>query len=220
MTPRTPGGPSPADHLAAFYREGFPARLGVAVSGGSDSLALLHLLHDRIRTGLAAVTVDHRLRPESASEALHVARLCERLGVPHDVLQRTGWDGRGNLQDQARRSRTSLIADWARSCGIEAVALGHTADDQAETVLMRLARAAGVDGLSGMAPRHAQEGIEWHRPLLTCGREALREVLQGTPSCAGSRTRRTMTLPSTGSRRGARWRCWRRSASTRRRWGR
>ena len=90
-----------------------------------------------------AVTVDHGLRPEAAAEAAWVGRLCAGLGVPHDTLQWQGWDGAGNLQDQARRARLSLIADWAKVAGLGAVALGHTQDDQAETVLMRLARRAG-----------------------------------------------------------------------------
>ncbi|MBT8475818.1 MAG: tRNA lysidine(34) synthetase TilS, partial [Alphaproteobacteria bacterium] len=85
-----------------------PSRLGVAVSGGSDSLALLHLLHDWGRVPLAAVTVDHGLRPNSAGEAAHVAAICDGLGIPHSVLKWQGWDGRGNLQDQARRTRYSM----------------------------------------------------------------------------------------------------------------
>lgn len=133
-----------------FFAGRMPGRLGVAVSGGSDSLALLHLLDDWGRVPLAAVTVDHGLRPESAGEAAHVAAICERLDIPHDVLTWQGWDGKGNLQDQARRTRYSMIADWARERGLDAVALGHTMDDQAETVLMRLAREAGVDGLSNV----------------------------------------------------------------------
>ncbi len=161
-----------------FFAGRMPGRLGVAVSGGSDSLALLHLLSDWGRVALAAVTVDHGLRPESAGEAAHVAAVCDGLGIPHDVLTWEGWDGRGNLQDQARRTRYSMMADWARSEGLDAVALGHTADDQAETVLMRLAREAGVDGLSGMSPEIQRYGMRFCRPVLTARREALRDVLR------------------------------------------
>ncbi len=161
-----------------FFAGRMPGRLGVAVSGGSDSLALLHLLDDWGRVPLAAVTVDHGLRPESAGEAAHVAAICERLDIPHDVLTWQGWDGKGNLQDQARRTRYSMIADWARERGLDGVALGHTMDDQAETVLMRLAREAGVDGLSGMAPRVMRHGALFCRPLLGARREELREVLR------------------------------------------
>jgi len=161
-----------------FFSGRLPGRLGVAVSGGSDSLALLHLLHDWNRVPLAAVTVDHGLRPGSAGEAAHVAAVCAGLDIRHDVLEWVGWDGKGNLQDQARRTRYSMMADWARERGLDAVALGHTMDDQAETVLMRLAREAGVDGLSGMAPSVVRHGTTFCRPLLDARREDLREDLR------------------------------------------
>ena len=153
-------------------------RLGVAVSGGSDSLGLLYLVHGHFGGRILAVTVNHRLRPDAASEALHVARICERLGVPHTVLEWQAWDGRGNLQDQARRNRYALIADWAREQDIGAVALGHTLDDQAETVLMRLARASGVDGLSGMRAEFVAHGTRFLRPLLNVSRDDLRDELR------------------------------------------
>ena len=125
-----------------------------------------------------AVTVDHGLRPEAAAEAAWVARLCAGLGVPHDTLQWQGWTGAGNLQDQARRARLSLIADWAMAAGLGAVALGHTQDDQAETVLMRLARRAGVDGLSAMSDCRRAQGMTWLRPLLSVSRDDLRAFLR------------------------------------------
>lgn len=151
--------------------------LGLAVSGGGDSVALLLLAVD---AGLQvrAVTVDHGLRPEAAAEAAWVGRLCAGLGVPHDTLQWQGWDGAGNLQDQARRARLSLIADWAKVAGLGAVALGHTQDDQAETVLMRLARRAGVDGLSAMSAQRRAQGMIWLRPLLSVSRDDLRTYLR------------------------------------------
>ena len=158
-----------------------PAALGVAVSGGGDSMALLHLMHGFCAlhgSRLRAVTVDHGLRPEAAAEAAQVARFCAGLGVQHDTLHWQDWDGQGNLQDAARRARLTLIADWARGHGLDTVALGHTADDQAETVLMRLARRAGVDGLAGMLPRRVQEGINWVRPLLAATRADLRSYLE------------------------------------------
>jgi len=156
-----------------------PARLGVAVSGGGDSVALLHLLHRTLGTALHVVTVDHGLRPESGDEAATVARAAQGLDLPHDTLRWTGWDGQGNLQDAAREARLSLIADWARDRGIDAVALGHTRDDQAETVLMRLARGSGVDGLGGIPPTAERYGIRFLRPLLGVGRQDLRDWLSG-----------------------------------------
>lgn len=161
-----------------FFGARPPARLGVAVSGGSDSLALLHLLWGWGRAELSAVTVDHGLRAASASEALHVAAICEALGVPHDILEWRGWDGKGNLQAEARRTRYALMADWARERGLDAVALGHTLEDQAETVLMRFAREAGVDGLAGMAPWLERHDMAFCRPVLAQTRAVLRGVLE------------------------------------------
>lgn len=158
-----------------------PDRLGVAVSGGSDSIALLDLM---IWQGaqkafeVRAVTVDHGLRPEARQEAEMVAAFCEARGVPHDVVRWEGWDGSGNLQGQARKARYRLIAAWAKERGLDWVALGHTMDDQAETVLMRLARQSGVDGLSGMSGRFERHGVTWIRPLLRQERSTLRDYLQ------------------------------------------
>jgi tRNA(Ile)-lysidine synthase len=151
--------------------------LGLAVSGGGDSVAMLCLAHEA-GLPLRVVTVDHGLREGSAGEAAWVAELCATLGVRHDILRWTGWDRSGNLQDQARRARLSLMADWAQTEGIGQIALGHTRDDQAETVLMRLGRRAGADGLSAMAPRRGFLDVDWLRPLLTVGREDLRAYLR------------------------------------------
>lgn len=151
------------------------------MSGGSDSVALLVLLVDwaaRHAVALRAASVDHGLRADSADEVRTVAALCARLGVGHDVLRWRNWDGRGNLMDAARRARLELIAAWAASHDIGAVALGHTLDDQAETVLMRLARGSGVDGLAGMAAQRQAHGVAWLRPLLRVRRETLRAVLR------------------------------------------
>lgn len=155
--------------------------IGVAVSGGGDSVALLHLMH-RVTAAsgvrLAAVTVDHGLRPESAAEADGVARFCATLGIPHDTIRWSGPARTGNLMDQARHARRLLIADWARGQGISHVALGHTADDQAETFLMNLAREAGLDGLCGLRPAWPEHGVTWMRPLLHWPREGLRTYLR------------------------------------------
>lgn len=142
------------------------------MSGGGDSVALLHLA---LRAGckVEAATVDHGLRPEAAAEAAGVAAACAALGVRHEVLA-WRWDGRGNLQDAARRGRLAVLADWARRRGLAAVALGHTRDDVAETFVMRLARDAGVDGLAAMAARREVGGVAFVRPLLAAGRAELR----------------------------------------------
>ncbi|MCB2134435.1 MAG: tRNA lysidine(34) synthetase TilS [Rhodobacteraceae bacterium] len=167
--------------LRAAFAPDPPERVGVAVSGGSDSMALLFLMADWATAGgpeISAITINHGLRDEAAREADAVAEACARLNVAHDIRLWQGWDGGGNLQDQARRARQNLIGEWARDHGIGTVALGHTADDQAETVLMRLARAAGVDGLAAMRLSRVAGGIRWLRPLLDQRREALRAMLR------------------------------------------
>ena len=153
-----------------------PPVLGLAVSGGGDSVALL-VLAAEAGIPCRAVTVDHGLRPEAAEEARQVAYLCARLQVPHEVLH-WQWDGKGNLPDAGRRARRRLIAEWAAGHGIGTVAFGHTRDDVAETFLMRLARGAGLDGLSAMAPAWEEHGLHWRRPLLSVGREELRDLLR------------------------------------------
>lgn len=158
-----------------------PLRIGVAVSGGGDSVALLHLFARwSAQTGhsLAAVTVDHGLRPESASEAQGVAQLCARLGISHDILVWQGHHGAGNLPAAAREGRYGLMADWARAHDIGGIALGHTLDDGAENFLMRLGRAAGLDGLAAMQGRFVRDGIRWARPLVAQPRAVLRDYLR------------------------------------------
>lgn len=168
--------------LRARLPDQLPPRLGVAVSGGGDSVALMHLLHDIARVELVdlfAATVDHGLRPESVTEAICVAEQAAGLNIPHETLQWQGWDGVGNLQDQARQARYRLLTDWANRNDIPAIALGHTADDQAETILMRLGRAAGVTGLSGMSWVREQSGVSLLRPMLGITRQSLRDYLSG-----------------------------------------
>lgn len=164
-----------AAHLAPLLTEPQP-RIGVAVSGGGDSVALLHLLCDWARgrdVTILAATVDHGLRPAAADEARGVAQACAALGVRHVTLPWRGWDRQGNVQAMARAARRRLLRDWAGQAGLCAVTLGHTADDQAETVLMRLARGSGVDGLGGMV---ARDGV-FLRPLLGVSRASLRDWL-------------------------------------------
>lgn len=155
-------------------------RVGVAVSGGPDSLALL-LLAASARPGLVeAATVDHRLRPESAVEAKRVAEICSRLGVPHRILAvDLGEAPQSNLQARAREARYEALGGWAVEQGLAAVATAHHRDDQAETVLMRLARGAGVTGLSGMQCLRPLDGrgVLLIRPLLGWTRGELREIV-------------------------------------------
>lgn len=155
-----------------------PSRLGLAVSGGGDSIALMHLARHWSGAGLHIATVNHGLRPEAPKEAAFVAQTAGALGLSHVTLKWEGWSGQGNLQDAARQARRSLLAQWAQQEGLQAVLLGHTQNDQAETFLMRLARGSGVDGLAAMAPVHVECGIRWLRPLLQFTRDELRDWLR------------------------------------------
>lgn len=107
-----------------------------------------------------------------------VAAFCDARGIPHVTLVWSGPAPSGNLMDQARVARRRLIAGWAAGQGIFDVLLGHTADDVAETFLMNLARASGVDGLSGLRASWVEDGVTWHRPLLRVTRAALRTHLR------------------------------------------
>jgi len=157
-----------------------PHRMGVAVSGGGDSTALLAMLADWAaghETELFVATVDHGLRDEAAAEAAAVATLCAALGLPHETLKWRGWDGKGNVQDQARKARYRLLTDWAHRNDLPIIALGHTAEDQAETFMIRLLRGSGVDGLSAMPMVRQENGIRWIRPLMGMRRQSLRQYL-------------------------------------------
>ncbi|MGA8077125.1 MAG: tRNA lysidine(34) synthetase TilS [Xanthobacteraceae bacterium] len=130
--------------------------LVLAVSGGPDSTALMLLAarwakaHERAPK-LLAVTVDHGLRAQSAGEAAAVKRLARRLGLAHRTLSWRGTKPKSGLQEAARGARYRLLAQAARRAGYAHVLTAHTLDDQAETVLFRLARGSGLTGLCGMA---------------------------------------------------------------------
>ncbi|HEY0325469.1 MAG TPA: tRNA lysidine(34) synthetase TilS [Allosphingosinicella sp.] len=130
---------------------GRPERPGVAVSGGADSLALLLLAAAAYPGRVAAATVDHGLREESAEEARFVAGVCADLGVPHDILA-LDWATAptSNVPALARDARYEALSGWAARREVDWIATAHHADDQAETLLMRLARGAGIAGLAGV----------------------------------------------------------------------
>ena len=163
-----------------------PDRIGVAVSGGGDSVSLLCLLNELasdLSIEVHAITIDHGLREAALEEVRAVTDLCAELGVPHHVEFWKSWNQQGNLMAEARNARYGLLADWAQANDVGTIALGHTANDQAETMIMRLGRRAGVDGLSAMAPRRVDRGVVWLRPLLDVHRRDLRKYLtaRGVP---------------------------------------
>lgn len=168
--------------LAVIWPEGVGepgARLGIAVSGGPDSLALLLLTHAGLPGRVEAATVDHGLRAASAAEAAEVARVCADLGVPHAILKVEV--APGNVQAEARAARYAAMAGWAAERGLAALATGHQADDQAETLVMRLNRASGVAGLAGVRPRGTvpeSSGLPLLRPVLDWRRAELGDLVR------------------------------------------
>ena len=174
-----------ADAEPIFSRLSLVSRpaIVVAVSGGSDSTALLLLSHawfstPRCATRLIVATVDHGLRADSAAEAAAVAALAGDLGLEHRRLRWEGAKPSSGIAAAARLARYRLLAEAAREAGTDLLLTGHTLDDQLETVAMRAERGPGR-GLSGMAPATLFQGRTWIvRPLLEIRREALRAMLR------------------------------------------
>ena len=156
--------------------------MALAVSGGSDSTALMRLTLDWAQAHhtsltLSVLTVDHGLRPSSAGEARHVGEWAGSLGLPHHVLNWEGEKPSSGLQAKAREARYGLMASWCRDNGAGLLLTGHTLDDQAETVLMRLGRSLSPDSLAGIPRFGTWDGLGLFRPLLGARRSALRDYL-------------------------------------------
>ncbi len=164
-------------------------RLILAVSGGSDSMALLNLAarwqasRGADTPTLEVATVDHGLRPGSREEAQRVGDVSHRLGLTHHILTWSAGKLTGGLQDRARQARYALLGELARrdeDVRPVAIVTAHTQEDQAETVLMRIARGSGPDGLQGMRAARPLDGgtdVMLVRPLLGLSRASLRSWL-------------------------------------------
>ena len=164
-----------ADALARLRPAG--ARIGLAVSGGPDSMAMLLLAQEAIPGEFAVASVNHGLRAEAADECALVMAQCEQRGVPFKVLNVTV--SQGNLQDAARTARYAALGEWAQGQQVVAIATAHHIDDQAETLLMRLNRGSGVAGLAGVREQGMVEGCDVPviRPVLGFRRAELAQVL-------------------------------------------
>lgn len=200
-----PIGPDERDHLLRDVL----LPVAVAVSGGADSTALMHLVagwaKDSQRTAgiphdlppVLVVTVDHGLRPESAEEAAWVGREAERLGLVHVILRWTGPKPRTAIQEASRAARYSLICEHIGRELLPVprqVLLAHHLDDQAETVLMRLARGSGTDGLSGMREVEPRVWLRLRHPVEE------RIVLFRRPFLTIPKIRLVATLAAAGAR--------------------
>jgi tRNA(Ile)-lysidine synthase len=156
-------------------------RLCVAVSGGADSLALCLLAADWAKdTGrtLIALSVDHGLRLESASECQWVQDVLHTQGIEHHILH---WDGekpQNGIQAAAREARYGLLRAWCRANNVSDLLVAHHQDDQAETFLLRLARGSGVDGLCAMTAVSYYDDLRLLRPLLDIPKQRLSASLR------------------------------------------
>ncbi|MFM1814459.1 MAG: tRNA(Ile)-lysidine synthase [Pseudomonadota bacterium] len=179
--------PISEDEAGRLFKELHHADLLLAVSGGADSMALMYLV-SRWRSGLDVgapkvhvATVDHGLRPGSRKEAERVAQEANRLRLPHTILTWQGPHPRSGLQEAARLARYRLLAAHIGELYGEsrsAIVTGHHQEDQAETVLMRLARGSGVEGLTGMQPVTEFDGVGLLRPLLDVPKARLVKTLE------------------------------------------
>lgn len=151
--------------------------LGLAVSGGPDSLALLLLAHEALPGEIAVASINHGLRPEAADEVALVRDACRSRDIPFtaiDVSVPTG-----NLQAKAREVRYRALTEWVREQSLGALATAHHADDQAETLLMRLARGSGLSGLAGVraATLLSDRETPLLRPLLEWRKVDLEQIV-------------------------------------------
>ena len=159
------------------------ARIAVGVSGGSDSLALVLLAADwasRNGAEIIALTIDHGLRPAAVAEARQVGRWLKARQVRHRILRWRPAEDQpfvGGVQAAARAARYRLLAEWCRRQGVLHLAMAHQQEDQAETMLLRLVRGSGLDGLAAMAPVTERGGVRLIRPLLSVSRTDLRATL-------------------------------------------
>ena len=158
------------------------SRIAVAVSGGSDSMALLRLLAQWAKSRIGplqifALTVDHGLRAESSAEARRVAAWCAALGLHHETLRWEGPKPASGIQAKARTARYTLMTEWCLRNSVSVLLTAHTADDQAETVLMRQRRTQSALSLAGIWPTREWNGIQIVRPLLETPKSNLQRYL-------------------------------------------
>lgn len=170
-----------AQLMAALKLDFTHKKFAVAVSGGPDSMALTLLLSEWGKKNgkhVTALIFDHRIRPESTKEAEQVKKILKGQGIKAEILTTPERIGKRNLQAEARKYRYAALADYCREKQCRYLFTAHHADDQLETMLMRLARGSGLEGLSGIAPVSAMGDITLIRPLLSVSKEELIATLK------------------------------------------
>jgi tRNA(Ile)-lysidine synthase len=204
-------GPVGDDELSALFAPlAGVGKVALAVSGGADSLALLHLFHRWRRggssPGAVVLTVDHRLRKESRREAAGVVAVAEAFGIAARILVWKGDHPKTGIEAAARAARYRLLLAACRDEGAGHLLLAHHRDDQAETLLLRLARGSGIFGLAGMRPQVRAGDVTIVRPLLDvprsrlaatvamAGLEPVADPMNNDPKFARARIRRIMPL--------------------------
>lgn len=171
------------DTICRFKLLDFKESLLLGVSGGADSLAMLFLFAELRKVWGVKVYVahlDHGLRKDSGRDLSFVKEICSRLGIPFygQRVQLKGRFKKGSLEENCRLARQEFLMRIAKGIGAKAIALGHTRDDQAETVLMHLLRGSGLLGLAGILPKRTLYGFKFIRPLIEIERREIEAYLK------------------------------------------
>jgi len=193
--------PIGAEEFSALMRgfAPFSKKIALAVSGGPDSMALAYCVQKWGKADCIAFIVEHGLREESATEAKEVKKRLHKLGVSAEILTWRHGEIRSRLHEVAREARYRLLIDACKKHGVKDLLMAHQAEDQAETVLMRLAKGTGIDGLAGIPPQSRRDDIRILRPLLSFSKNRL------IATCKKARIQ-TVTDPSNAKAKYARGR--------------
>lgn len=165
---------SDSEFLEAFSASKINGKLAIACSGGIDSMCLAYVAAKHF--DVVALIIDHGLRAESRGEAKQTLAILNKLGIEGHILSEQR-EIDSNIQAEARKLRFDLLTDYCKANGLATLATAHHADDNAETVLLKLSRGSGVDGLTGILPESEMNGVKLIRPLLSFTKNRLRASL-------------------------------------------
>lgn len=168
------------ENLENIIRE-TPEKIAVAISGGSDSMALTLLSYNWSKLkkiDIISITVDHNLRKESGKEAKLVSNYMERRGIPHKILKYEGKIPKSNIESIAREYRYKMLFEYCKKENIKYLFIAHNADEQTETFFLNLSRGSGVYGLSSIPNIQEKEGIKIVRPMLNYSKKEIKEYLK------------------------------------------